>query len=71
MMHKKTHTEKKPYENDQKKKSHSYNDDFIHYQKNSASEQLFEYNICGKAFHTHTQKQPLLHIRTHTRRETL
>uniref|UniRef100_A0A8C2VC33 Zinc finger protein 33B-like n=2 Tax=Chinchilla lanigera TaxID=34839 RepID=A0A8C2VC33_CHILA len=66
--HENTHTRNKACKNDQKKKSHNPNEDFIQYQKNSSLGQLLEYNNCGKAFHrkavfvalerTHTKEKP-------------
>ncbi|EHB05319.1 Zinc finger protein 248, partial [Heterocephalus glaber] len=49
--HENIHTRSKACENDEKKKSHHPNEDFIQYQKNSSLGALLEYNNCGKAFH--------------------
>lgn len=48
-VHEKMVTGNKPCENDQKKKSHRLIEDFVQHQKNSAWEQLLEYNDCEKA----------------------
>lgn len=50
MVHEKTHPGNKPCENDQKK-SHRHNEEFIQHQKNSVLKKILEYNKCGKAFH--------------------
>lgn len=50
MVHGKTHPGNKPCENDQKK-SHRHNEEFIQHQKNSVLKKILEYNNCGKAFH--------------------
>ncbi|KAG8519602.1 RB-associated KRAB zinc finger protein, partial [Galemys pyrenaicus] len=47
---KKTHIGKKPCGNDQIKKSHSHNEDFIQQWNNSALDQPLQYNKCEKAF---------------------
>ncbi|XP_077012667.1 zinc finger protein 334 [Tamandua tetradactyla] len=52
--HEKSHLGNKPYENDQKKKSHSHMEDFIQHQNNPALEQLLEYTSHGKASHRKT-----------------